>query len=845
MDTAAHSQLTQALHSRRDVTADDWYQAIAPTASVPLDATQVRRRVNDLTERIITLLLGDPLDRDAARRIGVALARLHYIQPESLAATQQVLAQQLIAGLPAEQAMTLYPRLTTLLSELAAGFTTQTIETLFAEQEQVHQALIAERLRADDTLRKSEALYHAIVEDQTELIVRFLPGGTLTFVNEAYGRYFGARPEELVGRSFVPIVLDEDRERVEKQLASLSRENSAATIEARVVMPDGQIRWQQWTNRAIFDEQSRLIEFQAVGRDITEQRQTRELLMRHAQEMATLYKTSLEINSQLDVSRLLPAIVQRAARLVGTYMGGLYLIKPDSQTLELVVSHNLPSDYRGVTLCLGEGLAGRVAQTGKPMAMDDYLHWEGRVAAYASASFRRILGVPLQVGDKVIGVITINDDIRTGPFDEDEIRLVSLFADQAAIAIKNAGLYQAEREQRELAETLRAVGATLVSTLDINIVLDRILEQVSRVTPNDAADILLIKGDSAHFAGWSGYDRFGTPDLTGVTFLVATTHNLQHMVETGEPVVIHDVHADPFWIHVPGTERLRSYAGVPIRVRGETIGFLAVHSITLGRFEWTDAERLRAFADQAAIALENARLFKDARRTAERLQALSHRMVEVQEAERRSIARELHDEIGQTLTAVKINSQALQHSFGTFGQAVILEENVSLIERALQQVRNLSLDLRPSLLDDLGLVPALRWYVNRQAERAGFTAVFTADSLEAHLSPDLEIACFRVAQEALTNAVRHARAKHVLVELRQHDTELELTIRDDGVGFDVQSALGRAMHGASLGLLGMDERVSLVGGQMEVESVPMRGTEIRAHFPLVLPSPRAQDPPVG
>jgi PAS domain S-box-containing protein len=290
MDTAAHFQLMQVLHSRHDVIADHWYQAIAPTSFAPLSAPQVRQRLADLTEQIIILVLTDPLDCEAARNIGVALARLHFVQPESLAATQKVLAQQLIADLTAEQAMILYPRLTMLLSELAAGFSTQTIETLLADQEQIRQALVIERLRAEDALRKSEALYKAVVEDQTELIVRFLPGGKITFVNKAYGRYFGAGPEELIGRSFMPIFLDEDRESVEQHFASLSRENPVVAMEARVVTPDGQIRWQQWTNRAIFDEQGRLIEFQAVGQDITEHKQADEKL----HEAEAKYRTLVE-----------------------------------------------------------------------------------------------------------------------------------------------------------------------------------------------------------------------------------------------------------------------------------------------------------------------------------------------------------------------------------------------------------------------------------------------------------------------------------------------------------------------------------------------------------------------
>ena len=214
----------------------------------------------------------------------------------------------------------------------------------------------------------------------------------------------------------------------------------------------------------------------------------------------------------------------------------------------------------------------------------------------------------------------------------------------------------------------------------------------------------------------------------------------------------------------------------------------------------------------------------------EMLQILSRQLLEAQENERRHIARELHDEIGQALTAVKINLQATQRTPDTL--AAYVEDSISIVDRTLQQVRNLSLDLRPALLDDLGLVAALRWYVDRQAQRAGFTAQFVASPLETRPRADIETACFRVAQEALTNVMRHAQAQHVRVELRQHNTELYLLVRDDGKGFDVRTAQERAAQGVSTGLLGMQERVWLVSGQIEIESAPAWGTEIRARFPL-------------
>ncbi len=180
-----------------------------------------------------------------------------------------------------------------------------------------------------------------------------------------------------------------------------------------------------------------------------------------AEELQALYETSLEINAQRDQEALLEVIVRRAAELVGVQMGGLYLLREDSQELELAVSYHLPGDLIGTRLKLGEGLSGRIAQTGRPLVVEDYLNWEGAAPVYAGRPFRRVLGVPLLVGERVIGVINATDDTHTGPFTSEEVRLVSMFADQAALAVENKRLV-AELQQ-QLAERVKTEQALSAS----------------------------------------------------------------------------------------------------------------------------------------------------------------------------------------------------------------------------------------------------------------------------------------------------------------------------------------------------------------------------------------------
>jgi PAS domain S-box-containing protein len=218
-------------------------------------------------------------------------------------------------------------------------------------------------------------------------------------------------------------------------------------------------------------------------------------------------------------------------------------------------------------------------------------------------------------------------------------------------------------------------------------------------------------------------------------------------------------------------------------------------------------------------------------RSTQLLQLLSRRLFQIQEEERRHLARELHDEIGQALTAAKINTEMLRDAVPP-DFIPRLNDSAAILDRLLQQTRQISLDLRPPMLDDLGLVPALRWYVNQQAERAGLKAKFSADPLADDVPPHIQIACFRLAQEAVTNVVRHAHARTLTVELSRAGTALRLLVRDDGKGFDVAAAKARAEQGASLGLLGLNERAALASGRARITSSPGEGATVEILLPL-------------
>jgi two-component system sensor histidine kinase UhpB len=221
----------------------------------------------------------------------------------------------------------------------------------------------------------------------------------------------------------------------------------------------------------------------------------------------------------------------------------------------------------------------------------------------------------------------------------------------------------------------------------------------------------------------------------------------------------------------------------------------------------------------------------DLQRSNVELRYLSTHLQVAREDERARIARELHDEIGQNLTAVILHFEAMLRSEGS-ATAVRLDECSAIISQTLAAVRDLSLELRPPQLDTSGLTASLRWMLDRQAKASGLSIEFSLDPSLGRLPPELEITCFRVAQESVTNAVRHARATRLSVELFRFGARLNLIVRDNGRGFDVAEASSEALRGSTFGLVSMRERVHCVGGVFELKSIRDRGTEVRATFDL-------------
>jgi signal transduction histidine kinase len=299
---------------------------------------------------------------------------------------------------------------------------------------------------------------------------------------------------------------------------------------------------------------------------------------------------------------------------------------------------------------------------------------------------------------------------------------------------------------------------------------------------------------------------------------------------------------------------ITSFIIVPLRVQGKVIGTLGLTRDRHGSpYTADDQALLQELADRAALTIQNARLFEQVQGARQRLQALSSQQLVAQEAERRMIARELHDEIGQILSGLMMQLGMARSQLPKSAKSAqtILEGAEALIQEILERTRGIIAGLRPQVLDDLGLIPAVRRLVDEFQEDTGARVEIKTDHIPNRLPAPLEVTLFRIVQEGLTNVRKHAQAHQVSIGLAKEDGQVVLSVQDDGLGFEKQPAEPRAdgdmiLEGGwvipegHFGLLGIQERAAQLGGRLQVTSAPGQGTILRVEIPLPEPLPEAE-----
>jgi signal transduction histidine kinase len=541
-------------------------------------------------------------------------------------------------------------------------------------------------------------------------------------------------------------------------------------------------------------------------------------------KLRELIDASIALNSELSLDSLLQKVVETAVSLTGARYAALGVIDETGAALERFVTTGIDEETRTTIgdLPRGRGILGVLIREARPLRLT-HLGEDPRSVGFPPGHppMESFLGVPVLLRGVAYGNLYLTEK-EGGDFTDDDEELVTLLAAQAAVAIENARLYEsATRWSRQL-EILHETVRSVVDETDITRLLAQVCQRLRGLTHARIALVVIPgeSGDVLRVVAADGEDAELAAGLLGHEFRKDGS-KVGRVLERQQSSRIDSLLDDPD-VDQSETRALGARTGLytPLVARGRGLGVIAVHDklSTNGRFTDGDLRLAEIFAGRAAVALAlSERVARDTVR----------RVVAAQEEERRRLALELHDETGQALTSILLGLKAIGGAKSKEDAERAEADVRALVVQALQDVRALAVELRPSALDDFGLGPAVERLAQTFGERSGISTTVETH-LGERLPPELETTLYRVVQEALSNVVKHAAAQHVSIVLSQRGSSVAATIDDDGAGFD--EAEGRP---DALGLTGMRERLALVGGTLEIESTPGRGTTVAAQVPVV------------
>ena len=382
---------------------------------------------------------------------------------------------------------------------------------------------------------------------------------------------------------------------------------------------------------------------------------------------------------------------------------------------------------------------------------------------------------------------------------------------------------------------LNAIASTASQSLSLDIILNSALDKVLELIEGEVGGVLLLdeKSQTLSYRAHRGLsDQF----VRGIAGIALGEGIAGRVAELGETLLVDDVSKDPRVSRrlVVAEEGLKAFVAVPLKSKEKVVGVLTIASGKPRPFHQQEVQLLTAVGHQLGIAIENAQLYQELQLKEQMRAELLRQIITAQEDERRRVARELHDVTSQALAtlAVRVEALAAMPESSVKGMETQLEGIKALLDTTSKDVHGLIYDLRPSLLDDLGLPAALRSCAHNSLDAAGVEVYLEVVGQERRLSPEVETALFRIVQEAITNIASHARAESAYISLEFKEKSVSVQVEDDGIGFDFSGGFSSASVGHGAGLLGMRERAELLGGTLTINTEPGGGTRVSVEIPV-------------
>ena len=575
--------------------------------------------------------------------------------------------------------------------------------------------------------------------------------------------------------------------------------------------------------------------FLPLRRALAERRRTERALRRRTAEMEALSSVSQAATRHLDPDLLLGEVVG-ALLPVFNADGGWVIARGDtpSDSPRAIGGRGVPPALLepGIVQrqafcpsCRGAGLCAK-----PPMTTPEVYECQS-VPDFAlrSAGFRQHLGVVLPVGGRA-GVILNLVWREERSIDEAQVALVKSIGAQVCVAVENAFLFHSEQRARAEAETLQSAGLAVARSLDLDETFGALFEHLGRLVPFDRAKVMLREGES-RLKVHAYFSQKGRPDFPERPLGAFDIHDnaaLRQILQTGLSLLVPDTRARADWAPGFPAGAERSWLGVPLRAGGRVIGLYTLVRREPDGFTAEQARLAEALAAPTSAAVSNTLLYQETADQRERLRTLSSSLVQMQETERKGIARELHDEAGQCLSSLRLGLRLLEsEAADTVAVLRRAGELRDVVDRVQADLHRLASDLRPAAIDHVGLEGALRQLASSFAGSGPEVEVETTGLSASRLDPLVEVGLYRIAQEALTNAVRHAEARHLSLVVSRRAGRVVMVVEDDGRGMDLDAA------GASgrLGLVGIRERTEMMGGTLALESSAGAGTTLVVEVP--------------